>query len=310
MRISVKGRPVDVPCQVIDGRTVIIKGRILRIAGLFDDFLDSRGVDEPEYMIRELKKTGKADIFTFLSSFANSVEGKEGHERHQHYHMEHDYLAAIHVVSFEHWWKHKIKKQTRRKVKKAGEEGVKICVSPLDDHLIQGIVRILNETPVRQGKLFWHYGKDFTQVKEEISTYADRSIFLGAYYEEELIGFAKLINCGDFGRSNQLLSMVKHRDKPVTNALIAELVRTCERIRIPYLIYGVWSDGTFGYFKRSNGFSKLAIPRYYAPLSIRGEVALRTGLHRGIRELIPAPILSHFLKLRRVWYERNSSNRS
>ena len=300
MRISVKGKPVEVPCLVVEGRTVVISGRILRIARVFDDFLDSRGVDDPEAIIQALKKNRMADIFTFRGCFTNSPGRKEGPVWQHYYHLEYDYVAAIHVVSFEHWFKLDIKKQTRRKVKKAEEEGVRVCNVSLDDQLIQGIVRIFNETPVRQGKKFWHYGKDFNQVNKEISTYADRSIFLGAYWGEELIGFAKLINCGDFGRANQLLSMIAHRDKPVTNALIARMVRICEIERIPYLIYGNWVEGSLGYFKKSNGFKKLAIPRYYKALTLDGAIALKSGLHKGAKDLLPNPIKDYLISLRQL----------
>ena len=60
------------------------------------------------------------------------------------------------------------------------------------------------------------------RVKRDISTYSEQSHFIGAYWENELVGFAKLINCQDFGRANQLISMIKHRDKPITNAIIGK----------------------------------------------------------------------------------------
>jgi hypothetical protein len=266
---------------------------------VFDDFLDSRGVGDPEPIIQALTENKKADIFKFLGTFSVAVAEKERLAWQACYQLEYEYLAAIRVVSFDHWWTHDIKKQTRRRVKKAEEEDITVRQVPLDDQLIQGIVHIFNETPIRQGKPFWHYGKGFHQVKEEISTYADRSIFIGAYWRDELIGFAKLINCGDFGRANQLISMVKLRNKPVTNALIAELVRTCESKRIPYLIYGVWSEGSLGHFKQNNGFKKLTRLRYYKGLSLYGAIALRWGLHNGVKELLPAPIQSCLLSLRR-----------
>jgi len=302
MRISVKGKPVEVPCLLIEGRTIIVRGRILRIAGVFDDFLDSRDIDDPEPIIRALKENRESDIFNFLGSFSVAVGEKERPAWQTCYQIEYDHLAAIRVVSFERWWTHDIKKQARRKVKKAKEKNVTVCQVPLDDQLLKGIVRIFNEMPVRQERPFWHYGKGFRQVKEEISTYADRSIFLGAYCRDELIGFAKLINCGDFGRANQLISMVKHRDKPVTNALIAELVRTCESKSIPYLVYGAWFEGSLGHFKKNNGFKKVAIPRYYNALTFKGRVALRLGIHKGVREFLPDPIRKNLRSIRRVWY--------
>ena len=47
----------------------------------------------------------------------------------------------------------------------------------LTDDLIKGIVRINNETPVRQGKPFWHFNKSFDEVKSANSTYPERNYF-------------------------------------------------------------------------------------------------------------------------------------
>ena len=35
--------------------------------------------------------------------------------------------------------------------------------------LVNGIIGIFNQSPVRRGKPFWHYGKDFDTVKKEMS---------------------------------------------------------------------------------------------------------------------------------------------
>ena len=304
VRISVKGRPTEVPCLLVGDFHIIIKGRFLRYASVFDDFLDSRGVDDPDPIIHSLKKSKNADIFSFLISFDKSVDVEKISKSEFFYSIKYDYLAAIRITSFEHWWKNEINKNVRRKVKKAMEEGVFVREVPLEDKLIYGIVRIFNETSVRQGKPFWHYGKNFNQVKEEISTYIDRSIFLGAFLGDQLIGFAKLINCGSFGRANQLLSMVKYRDKSVTNALIAELVKICERENIPYLVSGNWTDNSLGNFRRSNGFKKIAIPRHYVPLTLRGEVALRLGLHKGVREILPYTVRRYLRLIRMYFYDR------
>ena len=67
-----------------------------------------------------------------------------------------------------------------------------VKVTEFSDQLVEAICRIYNETPVRQGKTFWqHYQKDFESVRSALATYLERSIFLGAYYEDELIGFMK-----------------------------------------------------------------------------------------------------------------------
>src|SRR5437773_1138904 len=60
-------------------------------------------------------------------------------------------------------------------------------------------------------------------------SFLDRSIFIGAFLGETLIGFVKLVT--DLNRTHanlmNVVSMVKHRDKAPTNALIAAAVRSC-----------------------------------------------------------------------------------
>ena len=40
---------------------------------------------------------------------------------------------------------------------------------PFDDALVRGISRIYDETPTRQGRRFWHYGKDLDAAKARLT---------------------------------------------------------------------------------------------------------------------------------------------
>ncbi len=81
---------------------------------------------------------------------------------------------------------------------------------------------IFNETPVRQGRRYWHYGKDFETVKRQFSTYIHRETMIGAYYQGEMIGAMMLCNAGNYGITGQIISKVKHRDKVTNNVLIGK----------------------------------------------------------------------------------------
>ena len=70
-------------------------------------------------------------------------------------------------------------------------------------------VPIYNETSVRQGKSFWHYGKEFETIKRSLGSYVERSTFIGAYLQDELIGFIKITWVGETGTITQILSMKK-----------------------------------------------------------------------------------------------------
>ena len=140
----------------------------------------------------------------------------------------------------------------------------------------------------------------------------DRSIFIGAFFEDNLIGFVKLVfdELGNQAGLMQIVSMMGHRDKAPTNALIAQSVRSCAERGISYLWYANMAygekqaDGCLADFKRHNGFQKMELPRYYVPLTIAGRLALRLGLHHGMSNWIPEPVAATYRRIRTFWYTR------
>ena len=141
-----------------------------------------------------------------------------------------------------------VKGTTRNMVRKSQKAGVEIKEIAYDDEFVRGMVKIFNETPMRQGRHFWHYGKDFGTVKEQFSRYIFREEMIGAYYKGELIGFVMLGNAGRFGVSRTDHFDVQHRDKATNNALMAKTVEICARKKLPYLVYGYWSESSFSRF--------------------------------------------------------------
>jgi len=189
-------------------------------------------------------------------------------------------------------------------IRKSQKAGVEVRETTFDDEFVRGIVEIFNETPVRQGRSFWHYGKNFETVKREFSTYLFREYLIGAYLGNELIGFVMLADAGRFGVLGQFISKVAHRDKGTNNALIAKTVEVCEQRNLPYLNYTDWRDSTLVDFKRYSGFEEMKLPRYFVPLTIKGKLALRFGFeryHRGWKEMLPPPIRARLKKLRSLW---------
>src|SRR5262249_2085399 len=157
---------------------------------------------------------------------------------------------------------------------------------PFNDDLVCGISAIYNEQPIRQGRRFWHYGTDLAYARRVNGTFPDQSVYIGAFCDDRLIGFVKLVTDGDRAQAGlmQIVSMVQHRDKAPTNALIAQAVRSCTERRISHLWYANFSYGkrqtdSLAEFKRHNGFVKVNVPRFYVPLTMVGRVALRMGLH-------------------------------
>src|SRR5262249_313441 len=149
--------------------------------------------------------------------------------------------------------------------------GIEVRECTFDDAFVRGMTEIFNETSVRQGRAFWHYGKDFETIKRQFSRFLFREDLLGAFHGDEIVGFVMLCNGGCFGLLGQFLSKLKHRDKAINNALIAETVKLCEKRKLSHLVYGYWAGSSLGDFKHNSGFSEMKLPRYFVPLTARGK---------------------------------------
>jgi len=107
---------------------------------------------------------------------------------------------------------------------------------------------------------------------------------------------------GGYAVTGQVISKISHRDKGTNNFMMAKAVELCAREGIPYLVYLSWGAGSLSEFKRRNGFEKVGLPRYYVPLTAKGRLALRLGVHKGMVNLIPGPALARLKRLRTAGY--------
>jgi hypothetical protein len=175
-------------------------------------------------------------------------------------------------------------------------------MASFDDTFVRGMTSIFNETPIRQGRRFLHYGKDFETIKRQFSRFLFREEIFGAYLAEDLIGFIFLADAGRYAFLGQIISKIAYRDLAPNNALLAKAVERCAEKGFRYLVYALWLDDSLGDFKRSNGFQRFDVPRYFVPLTPIGKLALKVGLHRGWREAVPKQIGKPLKKLRKHWY--------
>lgn len=285
------------------GKDIKVKGRLLRIARLDGDKYTFP--DDSEKFFQGLRTCGtRIDIFAFLQRLPEtSVQYP--------YPSEVDNLAVLPVSTFENWWNNQIRSYPRNRARQAEKRGVVMREVLFGDDLIRGICEIYNETPVRQGKRFPFYGMTMDRARQYAGTFLDRSIYIGAFVEDNMIGFIKL--SFDERRTQaclvHILSMVKHKDKAPTNALIAEAVRKCAELNIPYLVYEHFTYGrkvgdSLTHFKEINGFQRRDIPRYYVPLTPIGSLALQLGFHRSLTERVPESLAAKIREWRRLWYSR------
>ena len=286
------------------GRDFNVEGRLVRIARL--DGETYKFLDKPESALDGLRHSkSRIDLFTFVERLPESSPKYA-------YPWEWDNLAVLPISSFDHWWKTQIGFKARNKAKQAEKKGVTLREVPFDDVLVNGISDIYNETPVRQGRKFPHFGKDIVVVREEAGTFIDSSVFIGAFLGDKLIGFAKLTIDDTYTQSGlmNIVSLIQHRDKAPTNALIAQAVRSCAERKIAYLVYSSFSYGnkrqdSLSDFKERNGFKKVDIPRYYVPLTPVGSIAFRFRLHHTrVVDYLPERVIARLRQFRTAWYAR------
>jgi hypothetical protein len=288
--------------MIVCDKNIHLRGRLVRIGQLDGDTY--KFLDDPGEVIAGLRKSRpRVDIFTFMQKLPDTSP-------RYNYPLEWDNLAVLPVSTFEEWWTKQIGFKARNKAKQASKKGVIVREAPLDDALAQGIWEIYNESPVRQGRRFPHYGKSLEQVYRMSSTFPDTSVFMGAYVDNKLIGFIKLTADDRWTQAGimHIVSMIRHRDKAPTNALVAQAVRSCADRGISHLVYSNFAYGkkersSLSDFKERNGFGRINLPRYYVPLTPIGWAALHLGLHHRFIDRLPGPVLAKARDLRYSWYK-------
>jgi hypothetical protein len=309
-QISVRGVVVKTASAEIEGRVVFVDGKWLKIAAVKgEEWLEGDVVPDPTRFIEAVKRCKHlgADIFTFRQKLADPTPRFP-------FAYEWESIAVVPTLSYLEWWNNRVSSGLRQGVRKAVKLGVEVRLVEFTDEFIRGMMDIYNETPIRQGRPFWHYKKEFDAVKQDNSSYLDRSEFLGAYFGEELIGFLKIVYVDGIARLMQIIAKGAHHNKRVMNALIAKAIERCAEKGCTHLTYGNYTypqgADSVTEFKQRNGFEEILIPKYYVPLTAKGWLAHRLRLHHGVRAWVP-PSTQRWLKrvrasLYRLSYPRKS----
>jgi Acetyltransferase (GNAT) domain len=307
IELSVKGRWTTVPALDVNGDILHITGKWLRIAAIHDEEWLENELTDPESCVQALRqsRTARADIFTFTQKVPGVVPKYS-------YPLEWFSVAVAHIPSFKEWWE-SLPQETRKNVRRSQKRGVEIRQQSFGDELIRGIAEVQNETPIRQGRRYPHFGKSFEQVKKDHEGFVDRSDFICAYCGEEIVGFLKLVYRGNVASILQLNSKAAHYDKRPSNALLSKAMELCEARGVSYLTYGRFSygnktDSSLQDFKTRNGFRDTLVPRYYIPLTAWGKFCVRAKLYRGPLGILPGGVIAKFVTLRARWYDHKAKS--
>ncbi len=313
LRVAVphKGRSRWLPAARLAGCTVVADGRAWRHAHVHDEnWCDGDAVSDPRAFLQALQASPLApDLCTFRVP-ASGLLPTAPLRLHE------EMLAVIDTRDPAAWWEG-VPQQTRKNVRRAERRGLVVREVAFDEALVRGIRRIYDETPMRQGRPFWHHGKDLEAVRRENATFLDRAGFLGAYVGEELVGFLKWVRVGRRARIMQILALVREQDRRPTMALIAHAVtvahqRGLEALVYDRMVYGNKAASPMTEFKRRMGFQPVAQPHVTAALTARGRLVLALGLHRPLAERLPGPLVERLLAWRRAaleWWQLHGPGR-
>lgn len=235
------------------------------------------------------------DLFTFWQLYPDTTP-------HYPYWYEWENIAIADTHSHDEWLD-ALSKKTRNMIRKAQKLGVRVSEVIPDMDYCLAIERIYNETPIRQGRLYKHYHEPLTNIIRGTQAFMNAptpNIFLAAYYENSIVAVAQIITGHCFAFLNNFMGLQEHFDKAVMNALMSGVVNACTEHGVNYLAYESVSDDSLGKFKKNNGFVNKQVPRYYIPLTWRGQLLLRLHLQRGLRSLIPDRIKPTLRRAKRL----------
>ncbi len=227
----------------------------------------------------------RIDIFTFIERrWSKPIVNPSSNWRKAD-----DNIALLQVSDYNSWQQN-IGKKTRNMIRKAEKSGVAVQIVEPSEKLAEGIWKIYNETPFRQGRAFSHYGQSLEAVRGIVFSSANDT-FITAIFNDEIVGFIQLVYGENIAIISQILSLQQHWDKAINNLLVSKAVEVCAIKKVQWIMYGrIGNHPSLDKFKESNNFAKFPLTRYYIPLSWKGKIAMAFGLHRNLKDVLPEPI--------------------
>ena len=263
---------------------VIRKKALVKIAKLPEPNEYTHDFIPTQQFIKKLEDRA-IDIFTFIErKWCNTISNVS-----HSWTKATDNIAILKVASYDDWWKN-IGKKTRNMNRKAEKTGITTRIVMPSEELAEGIWKIYNETPIRQERAFPHYGESLPSVKNDVFS-PRKGAFIGAFFENRLVGFIQLLFGDNITIVSQILSLQEFWDKAVNNALLAKAVEFCSKNQMQWIMYGrMGNHPSLDKFKQSNDFKKFLLTRYFIPITRKGQVAVKLGLHNEAKDVLPQGI--------------------
>jgi len=112
-------------------------------------------------------------------------------------------------------------------------------------------------------------------------------MFIGAFVENRLVRFIQILYGDKITVISQILSLQEFWDKAVNNALLAKAVEFCSQNQMQWIMYGrMGNHPSLDKFKQSNDFKKFLLARYFIPITRKGQVAVKLGLHNEAKDVL------------------------
>lgn len=290
-------------------KSILDVDKELETIGLSKKFFFTIARDGTEYvkdavptdgLLQKLRER-RVDIYTFLERKWTRTVSKPG----KTWTKTTDNIAILNLTTFEDWWKN-IGKKTRNMIRKAEKSGVTTRIAKPDEEFARGLWKIYNETPIRQERAFPHFGISLQTVLQDIKV-TKNTTYIGACLAGELVGFIQLIKGDNIVIVSQILSMQKHWDRAVNNALVSRAIKYCATNHLQWIMYGrMGNHPSLDNFKQNNGFTKILLNRYHVPLTDRGRIAIKLGLHKEMKDSLPQALKTPLFPFYN-WISRNKA---
>jgi hypothetical protein len=246
-----------------------------KIAQYFEPYEHTRDIWPDNELLNTLRAK-RVDLFSFIQrSFLEPSAWRE-----LGFYSCPETIGLLRIQGFDAWLK-SLPGRERTVVRKA-ERTLKTHVVDVDEEFVQSAYGVYNETPIRQRRRYSGFGMTVDDIRLKFSNLQTSEV-IGTYLDNKLIGLM-WVELGDqVAAMMSFISLISQRNKNPNNALIAEGVRLCDEKGYHYLTYGnMGYNPGLDFFKKNNGFKRVAVPRYFVPLSYKGQLAVQMKLCRPI----------------------------